>query len=150
MSGAGSFGAGSSPAGTYTPAASNATAVTTPWALKLDAASRDFVLDDDGRYIAVHPVEHRAMMALIPRVKSIRSASAQGARWDDLPIADEATMTARWGEIVREAWRDLLAAGDLRIDSYAARPVNPWGRGRLELAWTNLRDPQDPSRTTSF
>lgn len=150
MPGFGSFGAGSSPAGSYTPSASSGTPAVTPWALRLDPLARDFVLDDDGRYVAVHPVEHKAMMALVPRIESIRSAQAQGARWNDLPIDDEDAMTLRWGEILREAWRDLLAAGDLRIDSFRARPVNPWGRGRVEVTWTNLRDPENPNRTSSF
>jgi hypothetical protein len=148
--GAGSFGAGSSPAGAYSPSASNATAITTPWALKLDPLSRDFVRDEDGQYIAVHPVEHRAMMLLIPALNTIRSASAQGARWRDLEIDDEATMTARFTEMVREVWRDLLAAGDIKLIRTMARPQNSWGRGRFEIVWTNLRDPQNPNITTSL
>jgi hypothetical protein len=148
--GAGAFGAGSSPAGAYTPSASNATAATAPWALKLDPLSRDFVLDDDGLYIAVHPVEHRAMMLLIPAIDSIRSAQGQGGRWRDMEFADEATMTARFSEMVREAWRDLLTAGDVKLLRTRARPMNPWGRGRFEIDWMNLRDPQSPNRTTSL
>lgn len=150
MSGAGSFGAGSSPAGAYTPSSSNATTVAALRALKLDAQARDFLLDENGRYVAAHPVDHRAMMLLIPRLTSIRSSQTQGARWDDLVISDEETMTARFTEIVREAWRELLDAGDIRIDRVAARPVNSWGRGRIELVWQNLRDPQNPNRTTSL
>lgn len=150
MSGAGSFGAGSAPAGSYTPSASSATAATMPRALKLDPAARDFLLDDDGRYIAVHPVEHAAMMALVPALDSIRSAQGQGGAWRGLEIDDAATMTTRFGEMVRAAWRDLAARGDLRIESVTARPTNAWGRGRFEIVWTNLRDPQNPNRTTTL
>lgn len=150
MSGAGSFGAGSVPAGAYVPSASNATPIATPWALKLDPLTRDFVRDEDGQYIAVHPIEHLAMMRLIPAITSIRSARGQGGRWRDLEISDEATMTARFTEIVREAWRELLANSDVRLISATARPLNSWGRGRFEIVWMNLRDPQNPNRTTSL
>ena len=148
--GAGSFGAGSSAAGAYVPSSSNATAITTPWALKLDPLSRDFVRDEDGRFIAVHPVEHRAMMLLIPALNSIRSATGQGGRWRELQIDDAEVMTARFSEMVREAWRPLLDAGDISVERLVARPTNAWGRGRFEIVWKNLRDPQNPNVTTSL
>lgn len=148
--GAGAFGAGVGGAGTYVPSASNATAATMPWALKLDPLSRDFVLDEDGHYIAVHPVEHKALLLLAVALDSIRSGQGLGFRWRDMVFADEVTMTARFREMLNEAWRDLLANGDVRIERALARPQNTWGRGRFEIDWMNLRDPQNPNRTTSL
>lgn len=144
--GAGAFGAGVDGAGTYVPSPSNAVRATLPQALKLDPLSRDFVRNEDGFYIAVHPIEHRAMMLLIPALNSIRSAQGQGGRWRGLEFADEATMTRRFDEMVREAWRDLIANGDIRLLRVRARPMNSWGRGRFEIDWMNLRDPQPANR----
>lgn len=150
--GAGSFGAGVGGAGTYVPSGSNASAITTPRALKLNPLTRDFMRDEDGQFISCHPVEHRAMMLLIPALATIRSATAQGGRWRELVIDNEEVMTARLREMVLEAWRPLLAAGDIRVDRIASRPQNAWGRGRIEIVWVNLRDPEDPNRriTTSL
>lgn len=150
MMGAGSFGAGSGGAGTYVPSGSNAVTITTPRALKLNPLKRDFVMDTDGQFVSCHPVEHQAMMLLIPKLRTIRSASTQGARWDDLVIDSEEIMTMRFREILNEAWRDLIARGDIRVDHVAARPKNAWGRGRIEIVWVNLRDPQNPNVTTSL
>lgn len=148
--GAGAFGAGVGGAGAYVPAGSNVATVVTPRALKLDPLTRDFVVNADGQYVSCHPVEHEAMMRLIPALTTIRSANEQGARWRDLTIDEPEIMTMRVRELVLEVWRPMIARGDLRLERVAARPSNPWGRGRIEIEWTNLRDPQSDTTTTSL
>lgn len=146
MGGAGAGGAG---VGLADPTA--ATTPTTPWALKLDPLSRDFVMDEDGRYVSVHPVDHQAMMRLAPALGTIRSAAGQGGPWKNLEIADEATMTRRLTEEVRAAWRPLIDNGDLRLVRASSKPsAKTSGRARVEIVWMNLRDPQDPNRRTEI
>lgn len=151
MSGAGGSGAGLGGAGVglSTPSSSTDTA-SPPWALKLDPLSRDFVLDENGRYVSVHPIDHQAMMRLAPALGTIPSASGQGGPWKTLEIDSEANMTRRLEEDVRAAWRDLIEAGAVRLVRVSAKPANSIGRGRIEIVWMNLHDPQDPNRTTEI
>lgn len=149
MSGAGWFPAGAGGAGFGTPdESSSPRTVTPPWALFLDPATRDFPVDEDGQYVSAHPIDHQAMMRLIPAKGTIASAQAQGGPWKGLEIADAATMTRRMREYVSAAWRDLIANGDVRIVDVRMRPSNSIGRARLDLVWMNLRDPADARRTT--
>jgi len=149
MSGAGHFPAGAGGAGFGTPGESSTPGTTTPpWALFLDPATRDFPVDESGQYVSVHPVDHQAMMRLLPAQGTIVSAPAQGGPWKTLEISDAATMTRRMRECVQAVWRDLIANGDVRIVDVRLRPTNGIGRARLDLVWMNLRDPVDARRTT--
>jgi hypothetical protein len=147
MGGAGAGGAG---VGLADPTASSS-ATNPPWALKLDPISRDFVMDEDGRYVSVHPIDHQAMFRLIPARETIRSAAAQGGPWKSLEIADEATMTRRLTEEVRSLWRDLIDAKALEVVRVSSKPApKTSGRARIRIEWKNLLDPQDPNRTTEI
>lgn len=151
MSGAGSGGAGLGGAGVGLSAPELADRPTRPpWGLTLDPTSRDFVVDENGRYVECNPIDHQAMMRLIPALATIKVAPTQGGPWKSLEIADEATMTRRFEEHIHEAWRDLINLKHVRLVKVRARPTLPLGRGRYEIVWMNLRDPQDPNRTTSI
>lgn len=147
--GAGIGGAGGVGAGLSSSSAAPAPrAVRPPWALKLDPITRDFVLDADGRYVEAHPVDHEAMMRLLPQQGGMPVAPGQGIPWQSLRIEEPAQMARRIREYVEAAWRPLLARGDVRILSISLRPTNSHGRARFYLEWMNLRDPSDPTRKT--
>lgn len=151
MSGAGTIGAGLVGAGLSTPSTVGSPRnVKPPWALKLDPRTRDFLLDDDGRYVEAHPVDHAAYLALWPAAGTIAAAPTLGGPWKLLEIADADTMTRRLREYVEAAWRDLIARGDLKLVSVSARPTNSIGRARADIVWMNLRDPVDPNRSTAI
>ena len=149
--GAGIGGSGVTGAGlSSSSAAPSPRSVRPPWALKLDPITRDFVLDENGRYVEAHPVDHEAMMRLLPVRGGIGSAPQQGGPWKTLRIDEPDIMTRRMREYLDEVWRPLITRGDLRVDRVVHRPSNSNGRAHLVIEWTNLRDPSDPTRTTEI
>lgn len=122
--GAGFAGIGSTPT---IPAARN---VRLPHALYLDLSVMDFPLDANGRYVEVHPVDHLALMLIGPF----------NDLWQTIEIADQATMTRRADEIVRQRWADLIARGDIADVTTIAKP-GPNGRARIDISYRNTRDP---------
>lgn len=149
MSGAGFDGAGQSGAGNEQaptiPAARN---VRPPHALYLDLSTMDFPMDDDGRYIEVHPVDHEVFMAIGPEQGSIMAAPNQGLPWQSMPYDSEAVMQRRADEMVRSKLAAILSRGDITDLSVTLRS-RIVGRGRVLVRYKNTRIPQehDPYRT---
>lgn len=122
--GAGFAGIGSTPT---IPAPRN---VRPPQALYLDLSVMDFPLDENGRYVEVHPVDHLALMLIGPT----------NDLWQTIEISDAATMTRRADEVVRQRWADLLARGDIADVQTSAKP-GPNGRAQIRISYRNKRDP---------
>lgn len=153
--GAGIGGAGSGAAGTIAVTSEDGRGVVRPpQALYFDASVMDFPIDDNGRYIEVHPVDHKASMLLIPLKGSIAGAPDQGSPWLSLPMTDETSMTARATELVLGRWASLIANGDIGGVTVYATPRGPEGRAFVRVQYENLRDPQrkpaNPYRTITI
>lgn len=153
--GAGIGGAGSGAAGTIavtTPTGRGV--IRPPQALYFDASVMDFPIDDDGRYIEVHPVDHKASMLLIPLQGSIAGAPDQGTEWFDIPVASEAIMTQRVTDIVRSRWASLIANGDIGNITVTAQVRGRADRAYIRVQYENLRDPHrkpaNPYRTITI
>lgn len=118
-----------------------------PHALYLDASTMDFPLDENGRYVEVHPVDHLAEMLLIPERGSIGADPEQGSPWFGLEIDSEEVMTRRATEIVLTRWSALISRGDIgqvTVRAYASAA----GRARVRVQYVNNRDPKkDPANT---
>ena len=147
MSGAGSLPAGGGAGAGIdqdptVPAARN---VRPPHALYLDASVMDFPLDENGRYVEVHPVDHLAEMLLIPERGSMAAAPEQGSPWLSLEIDTEAVMTQRATEIVQARWAALISRGDIGQITVRAH-ASAAGRARVYVQYVNNRDPKkDPA-----
>ncbi len=149
MSGAGFDGAGQSGAGNEQaptiPAARN---VRPPHALYLDLSTMDFPMDENGRYIEIHPVDHAVFMAIGPEQGSIMAMPGQGLAWQSMPYESEAVMQRRANEMVRAKLAELLSRGDI-ADLTVTLRSNVVGRGRVLVRYKNTRIPEinDPYRT---
>src|SRR5271163_3688743 len=66
-----------------TPAQSYAQAqgLATPLLLKYDPVARGFVLNSDGTYLGVHPVDQQVALSIFIPYGSIKSAPTVGAQW---------------------------------------------------------------------
>jgi hypothetical protein len=139
-----STGAGSTPAGDvaagFDPPGTvgSARAVKPPQALYLDAATMDFLTDEDGFYQEVHPIDHQVEMRLLPAAGSIASSKTVGSTLRDLAIDTRERMTADAARIVTDKLSDLIANGDVRVLSVVAYAANAW-RAHVEISYQNLR-----------
>lgn len=142
MSGAGGHGAGQSPAGQnaiVTPA--QRAAVRPALGLYLDLSVMDFPLDENGRYVEIHNVDHLAEMLIGP----------SNPMWKDMPITNEDDMTRRADEIVKTRWQKLIAQGDIGDIQVRSWPQDG-GRLRVTIRYRNLRDvdPSNPYKTVEI
>jgi len=139
-------GAGSTPAGEvqagYDPANTvpNPRSVTLPQALYLDAATMDFLPDENGHYQEVHPVDHWVAMQLVLAFGAAPSAPAVGTTLRELAIGPREQMTADATRIVQAALADRVTTGDVRLVSVVAYAKNAW-RAHVEITYQNLRAP---------
>lgn len=137
--GAGSMGAGLVPAGFDPPGdVGSPRDVKPPHALYLDAATMDFLPDDEGHYQEVHPVDHQVEMRLLPVVGSVSSSLTVGSTLRDIKIDTRERMIAEATRIVNDRLSDLIANRDIRILSIVAYAANAW-RVHVEVSYQNLR-----------
>lgn len=90
---------------------------TVPAALAFDGATKNFKLDDRGRYVAAHPVDAKVFMILRTLQKSIRSASGTGQTVSDIRYIDKKTIQASVENRVRTALGPVAQANEISIDS---------------------------------
>lgn len=148
--GAGQFPAGGFPGGPFTRAGVDPVFVapSTPAAqpfrsVKFDLATRTFVMNTDGSFYDVHPVDQRVAMLLWIGRGSIPSASSVGHRIRQR-IARVATQ--RIPGIVRDevknVLRPLIDAGDIQLTRIDVNVSIP-GRTEFAAHYKNLRDTSD-------
>lgn len=131
MSGAGGSGAGFYGAGNNPPTGSAAANLArTPTGLYLDLSVMDFPLDENGRYVEIHNVDHLALMLIGPG----------NPLWKNLPVSDEGDMTRRATEIVRARWKALIERGDITDIVVRATPRQNGG-ATVYVQFFNTRDP---------
>jgi len=131
VSGAGDSGAGYYGAGNNPPTGSEAAnAARVPTGLYLDLSVMDFPLDENGRYVVIHNVDHLALMLIGPA----------NPLWKELPVSDEDDMTRRAEEIVRARWVKLIANGDIKDIVVRATP-RANGGATVYVQFFNTRDP---------
>ncbi len=108
-----------------------------PDALEFDGQTRDFVLDDDGNYKGVHPVDAKVFLILRTVAGSIRSSKSTGQTVNAIPYIDQRTIRAEVSDRVRTALADVVAAGEITINKIE---LDTEVRGRVVFAchYTNL------------
>ena len=114
-----------------------AVASTPPRALKINAATRGFDLDTNGRYIDIHPIDAAVATALLAVKGKIPSAPTTGAAYqqNDDPFGDRAPKTAEY--IVRSALQRLITRGDVKLDLVLFEPTS--SGGNYEVHYINNR-----------
>jgi hypothetical protein len=146
--GVGDFGAGQSPAGTDPVLRSPEVFVTFPVATLVDLGLRDHLLDDDGFWREMDPVDQAMQLAYLIRRGTLRSAPEIGHTFRELTrfspndpkLQEEGRRRAR----LAQPAQDMLSSGFARIVGTNVRSPK---RGELsvEIVYQNLRiDPSDP------
>jgi hypothetical protein len=112
-----------------------------PWALKYDAATRDFLRNDDGTWAEVHPVTHEVMLRLCVVLGAIPAAPELGNTLRQIAIATDAAMSE---DALRRTERALkgLVGVDVELGEVVAFAANRW-RAEYRVTFKNLRE-RDP------
>lgn len=129
--------AGLAPAGLDLPVTTERRDAKTPQALVLDGATRNFVVNADGRFAATHWVDAKLFNRLRIRKGSVRSAPELGNDIANLDYIDPVTIEAYVRDKVRLATEDMIAAGEIAERSLE---LDLSVRGRVAYAYnyTNL------------
>lgn len=134
--------AGELPAGDTSLPAQAGAAFQRPKAILFDGLTRDYVLDANGRYVAIHPVDAKVQSALMFLQGKIPSSAGTGNELDTLAdfYGDQAPEEAR--RMVRASLTPITDARDITIISidYEAQPQGP----AVEVHYTNNRLPGQP------
>lgn len=104
---------GAAPMGLDLPASTDARAASTPSALLLDGATKDFSLDSAGRYVTAHWVDAKLFNRLRINGRSMRSAPATGNGVASGGYIDPRTIEAQVRDEIRLATEDMIAAGEI-------------------------------------
>jgi hypothetical protein len=129
------------------PEVSKATAKRPPRALLFDGLTKDYALDDEGRYLAVHPVDATVFQILRTVVGSIASAPSTGQTVGAIPFIDKKKIFAQVDDAVRVALKALVDRGSVQILAIIVEPRR-FGAVAFEVRYLNLEATQDRQRQT--
>lgn len=110
---------------------------TTPVALWWDAASRDYLLDANGFFKSLHPVDQKMGLALTTRKGTISSVPGQGARFTEIVFAAGPALGAQVNDFVKQATADIVAAGEAQILSVSFQTPQS-GSIAIQVSYVNL------------
>ncbi len=145
--GLGSYGAGMGPAGEDPLAAASAPrSVTPPAALWFDGATRDFLLDSQGRYLGIHPVDQRAALALLIAYGTISSAPTTGNKVRRIQKIIRSTPD-QVRDYVSQCLDSLIRAGDIVVRDVQVETNRLVGSITLAVSYTNLRTSKKAAAT---
>jgi len=82
-----------------------------------DGSTRDFPLDDDGRHVAIHPVDSAMQIALMVGLGTVGSAPDVGNDLVGNEYLEPQRLGARVSDSVRRATASLVARGDVTIEA---------------------------------
>jgi hypothetical protein len=106
-----------------------------PAALLFDGGTRDFPLDENGFYRAIHPVDQKVALALCVSRGAIAAVPGIGNKLRTIQRVRRDVAITLVNNYVREALADLIAAKSIQVDKIEVDPDVP---GRLLFAVTYL------------
>lgn len=117
MPGAGSFPAGTGPAGAVPIAKSPPKSVVANGAIRYEGSTRGWVRAEDGQYVKLHPIEQAVALAMCTRKGSLKSAPQVGNTLSQIEYLGAPDIGADVEDRVRNAnpLAALVAAGDIEI-----------------------------------
>jgi hypothetical protein len=117
-----------------------------PAALRLDGASRDYVLDDDGFYAESHPVDQKVGLALLVSRGAIAVVPELGNKLRTIRRVSRTVAETLTRQHIREALADLISAKSIEIESIVVDTAVA-GRLLFSVAYRNLELDRDSVTT---
>lgn len=135
---AGSFAAGSTPAGYDSVYASVGKVRRLPQALYFDLATADFPIDANGFYKSVHPVDQRVALSLGVLEGTLASVPELGQRLRRITRISPTRAKRAVEDVIDLALDDLIEAGDIRLERVEV-DTSIRGRTLVAVNYVNLR-----------
>lgn len=110
---------------------------TPPAALAFDGITKDFVLDESGRYVAVHPTDAKMFMVCRTLAGSIKSAPNTGHGLGALKFLDRRTIQREVDDQIRLATKSMTELGEVRLLGNVVE-TNRFGRLSIVVNYVNL------------
>lgn len=118
--------------------------VTFPVALQYDGQSKDFLLDANGEYLSIHPVDQAVALALILGLGTISSAPSAGAAFRQIKRITNTT-PKQAEDMVRAALRDLVNAKKISIVTINVETRMTQGSTLIDVTYVNLVTKKSPT-----
>lgn len=112
--------------------------VTPPVALKFDGVIKNFLIDDEGRYVEAHPIDTKVFHRLRIRSFSIRSAPGTGNNVGSPQWIDKMTIGAHVRDQVRLTVQDMIDANEI-LDRGVELDTKVPGRVQYIFNYVNLK-----------
>jgi hypothetical protein len=148
--GAGWYAAGYGPAG-YDPVIppDAPRVVRAPDALRLDGPTKDYLLDDNGFYQSVHPVDQRVALALLVSRGAIAAAPELGNQLRTIRRVSKNVAIALAKSFVRDALNDLVTDKSIEINDVQIDADVP-GRLFVQVMYTNVELDKAKAQPANF
>lgn len=148
--GIGWFAAGYGPAG-YDPVIPPGAPrnVRPPDALKLDGPTKDFLLDENGFYQNIHPVDQQVALAMLVSRGAIAAVPELGNQLRTVRRVSQTVAETLARNFVREALADLVSASSISIEEIRIDVSVP-GRLFVEVFYLNLELDDAASQPLTF
>ncbi len=136
---AGLFEAGADEAGELAAAPEAPVTPTMPLALRLNPETRKHVLNSDGAFASLHPVDSQVVNALFIVSKALRSSPETGNGLRGLGSPRSPRARAFVEDQVRLALKDLISGGDIQVLGIEFEPSSY--TAKVGVDYVNLRLP---------
>jgi len=109
-----------------------------PRALWFDPVSRDFLMDSNGRYLDLHPVDAAVLSQLLFEFGKIPAVPTMGQSYRQVESAFADDVLADVQARTRVALKDIVSRGDITIDNVAI-DTRPTGALFVQVDYFNER-----------
>lgn len=116
-----------------------------PRALLFDGATRTYLMDGDGRFLDVHPVDHEVALAVLVELGTIASSPATGSTLRRVKYLGGPTLKTEVAERLRTAVARPLQGGDIQELSITVETTTPWALF-VRFEYVNKRLAGSPTR----
>lgn len=122
-----------------------------PVALRFDGATQDYLLDANGYYLGIDPVDQMVALALIPRQGTLGSVPELGATFWKIKRLGPSTVTDATNA-ANAALASLVQSGQIAVLSIQVQVVRKPGRLLIAVTYKNLTKRPVPTtgQTLSF
>lgn len=107
-------------------------------ALFFDPATRRHVLNGDGSFAQIHPVDAKFINAINVAREKFPSVKDTGAAFWKLGSPYDPRAQRKCEDWAKQATKEIVAAGDASLDGVVFEPHGPNG-AFIEVSYTNLR-----------
>jgi hypothetical protein len=118
--------------------------LTAPVALRYDGATKDFLLDANGHYLGIHPVDQQVALALICGLGTMPAAPKVGAAFRQIKRITPST-PKQAEDMARTALSSLVSGGLIKIVAIEVETTALQGAVLIAVTYVNMLTQKRPT-----